>query len=384
MRHGGTEIGGGNEINGVSLGGVGRGTTMEYVEVFNNYDDGFEFFGGTVNTKYLVSAFNGDDAFDYDEGFRGHAQYWFCIQDSANGNRGGEHDGAVSPEDQTPFAIPVIYNATYIGSGTATDNIDNDLTIIFRDNAGGEYYNSIFTEFLGQAIQVEDLAPGNVDSRNRLEAGDLIVQHNFFYDYGAWDGTAASIFPQDFVENYMTDGVNNNHINSNPNIISVDRHDNGALLDPRIRVSSSANAAGANELADGFFEDVDYHGAFPAYDGSKALSDGLWIANWTYIQQRNILADHFVQPDCQGECGDANLDTKVNVSDAVYLINYVFSGGNEPQPVKACGDVNSDEKVNVSDAVYLINYVFSGGNPPGLCSPGFFPGGDCCEFVQDK
>ena len=65
-------------------------------------------------------------------------------------------------------------------------------------------------------------------------------------------------------------------------------------------------------------------------------------------------------------CGDANNDTKVNVSDAVYIINYVFSGGTPPSPL-ASGEVNCDTKVNVSDAVYLINYVFSAGNNP--CDP---------------
>ena len=62
-------------------------------------------------------------------------------------------------------------------------------------------------------------------------------------------------------------------------------------------------------------------------------------------------------------CGDADGDTKVNVSDAVYIINYVFSGGAAPDPLEA-GDVNCDENVNVSDAVYLIAYVFSGGEAP--------------------
>ena len=56
IRHGGTDIGAGNEINGLTMGGVGSGTVIEYVEVYNNQDDGFEWFGGTVNTKYLVSA----------------------------------------------------------------------------------------------------------------------------------------------------------------------------------------------------------------------------------------------------------------------------------------------------------------------------------------
>jgi hypothetical protein len=63
------------------------------------------------------------------------------------------------------------------------------------------------------------------------------------------------------------------------------------------------------------------------------------------------------------ECGDANSDGEVNVSDAVYIINYVFTGGNPPNPMQA-GDANCDATVNVSDAVFIINYVFTGGNVP--------------------
>lgn len=65
--------------------------------------------------------------------------------------------------------------------------------------------------------------------------------------------------------------------------------------------------------------------------------------------------------------GDANYDDKVNISDAVYLINYVFSGGLAPQPILEVGDANCDSRVNVSDAVYIINYVFNGGGVPGDC-----------------
>lgn len=85
---------------------------------------------------------------------------------------------------------------------------------------------------------------------------------------------------------------------------------------------------------------------------------------------------------CQGICGDANNDAVVNVSDAVKIINYVFVGGQEPQPVLACGDANNDGVVNVSDAVRIINYVFVGGAAPGDCSPGSpnWYNGDCCMF----
>jgi hypothetical protein len=85
---------------------------------------------------------------------------------------------------------------------------------------------------------------------------------------------------------------------------------------------------------------------------------------------------------CQGLCGDANADASVDVSDAVWVINYVFVGGDPPQPILACGDANGDASVDVSDAVWVINYVFVGGDPPGDCSPGSWgaSGGDCCEF----
>jgi Dockerin type I domain len=91
----------------------------------------------------------------------------------------------------------------------------------------------------------------------------------------------------------------------------------------------------------------------------------------------------FADKDCQGICGDANNDGMVNVSDAVWIINYVFQGGAEPQPVLACGDANSDSASALSDAVWIINYVFVGGDPPGDCSPGspLWPDGDCCPFV---
>lgn len=73
-----------------------------------------------------------------------------------------------------------------------------------------------------------------------------------------------------------------------------------------------------------------------------------------------VSVSEIIEPEI---CGDANGDKSVNVSDAVYLINYVFSGGNPPDPLST-GDANCDTLVNVSDAVYIINYVFSGGHPP--------------------
>jgi hypothetical protein len=62
-------------------------------------------------------------------------------------------------------------------------------------------------------------------------------------------------------------------------------------------------------------------------------------------------------------CGDANGDGMVNLADAVYVINYVFTGGPAPEPLDS-GDADGDGTVNLSDAIYLINFVFKGGPPP--------------------
>lgn len=162
IRHGGTDIGAGNEINGMSLGGVGSGTTIDYIEIYANADDGIEFFGGTVQAKHLLVSNTGDDSFDYDEGFRGKGQYWVSL---SPGDRHGEHDGGTDPETAQPYATPTIYNATYI---------DNTSKLTFRDNAGGTYANSIL---LVAKIDVENLASGE-DSYERLEDGDLMIKDN--------------------------------------------------------------------------------------------------------------------------------------------------------------------------------------------------------------
>ena len=84
--------------------------------------------------------------------------------------------------------------------------------------------------------------------------------------------------------------------------------------------------------------------------------------------------------DCLGRCGDANSDGRVNLADVVYILKYVFSGGNPPRPRFTCGDSNRDKKVNVSDAVYLMGFIFSGGVSPGSCG-GDWAEGACCNFV---
>lgn len=274
IRHGGARIGADNEINGLTMGGVGAGTTIEHVEVFYNQDDGFEWFGGTVNTRYLVAAFAGDDSFDYDEGFRGEHQFWFSIQDPAVGDHAGEHDGGTKPEDGRPYASPTILNATYIGRGASSTGGKANNALIFRDNAGGKYYSSIFTEFQGRMLSIEDNE--GTDSRARLEAGDLAFQYNILGAFGAGDTPAqlAARF-EDHTSALLADASNVNRI-TDPQLQGISWNRNQGL-DPR--PGSNSPAWDASKLMEepgssGFFTDVDYAGAFGAEN---------WAANWTAL-----------------------------------------------------------------------------------------------------
>lgn len=173
IRHGGSDIGEGNEINGFTLGGVGSGTTIDNVEVFANKDDGIEWFGGSAYVTHAVVVACGDDSFDYDEGWTGGGQYWFSYQADGRGDRIGEHDGGTNPEDGTPYAKPTISNVTYIGNGSGK-------LITFRDNAGGHYSNSIFMN-TAKGIDVE-LLVDEQDSYKRFSEGDLTVTNSIFYN----------------------------------------------------------------------------------------------------------------------------------------------------------------------------------------------------------
>ena len=173
IRHGGTNIGAGNEINGLSLGGVGNGTTIDYIEVIANKDDGVEWFGGTANTKHLLVAYCGDDSYDYDEGFSGKGQFWATIQAEDVGGRLGEHDGGTGDDEASePYAKPEIYNATFVGNG-------NDL-ITFRDNAGGTYANTLFVN-TGEGLEVEYRDDKGSSSYDMLVNGHLVIKDNVFH-----------------------------------------------------------------------------------------------------------------------------------------------------------------------------------------------------------
>ena len=277
IRYSGVNIGqdSGNEIQGLTLGAVGAGTTIEYIESYASKDDGYEFFGGTVNTKYMIAAFVEDDGFDWDQGFSGKGQFWFVIQDTDETGRAAEMDGAGGDETGKPYAFPIISNATYIGPGSTevpAGDGSGEL-LMFRDNTGGEYHNSIFVSHSALAVTVEDKNTGGIGSRARLEADSLNIKNSIFFDFDM--GTNfASITNEAFAATEFGAASEGNAI-TDPSFIKS----TGTMLDYRLNTGSPGRS-GAVIPNDSFFTDVPYKGAF----GSRN-----WLAGWTAIVENGFV-----------------------------------------------------------------------------------------------
>ena len=284
IRHGGTILKEDEEINGLTMGGVGRGTTIEYVEVFNNQDDGFEWFGGTVDAKHLVSAFATDDSYDIDQGYQGRGQFWLAVQNSYYADHAGEHDGGESDyggEDSKPWSTPQLYNMTYVGSGLSGTG---STALKLRDNFAGSYYNSIFVDFPERLIEIEDV-PGTDtgDSRARFEDGSLRLEGNVFGQIAGSFVTGKGITASGLVKNEGPFGKqvakylsSKNALTGNAPVQTLSRSSRGFLkaLNPR-PAGKARSASGVSEPENGFFEDVDYVGAFGPEEN--------WAQSWTYV-----------------------------------------------------------------------------------------------------
>lgn len=144
------------EFNGLSLFGVGSGTTVEFVQTFHGADDGFEFFGGTVNTSNLVAFGNEDDQFDWTEGWNGTNTNWYGKISFGKGNRGIEADNFELGFTNTPFSNPTINNLTLVGPGStaaSTTYPENDALKLRRGTRG--LFNNVVVSGWADGFDVE-------------------------------------------------------------------------------------------------------------------------------------------------------------------------------------------------------------------------------------
>jgi hypothetical protein len=183
IRHGGTVLSGGSEINGLTLGGVGSGTVIDNIEIFANVDDGVEFFGGTVNVTNILITYQGDDAIDIDQAYSGTLDGFLVIH-GGDTDEGLEIDGPEGTANATgKFTLK---NGTLIGD--PSQESDASSLADFKSKAQGTLENVIFTGYTaGKKIKIASSYDGGcvatLDAYKNVIDDNLIFTTVQFSDY---------------------------------------------------------------------------------------------------------------------------------------------------------------------------------------------------------
>lgn len=165
IRHGGANIGEGNEINGLTLGGVGNGTVIENIEVIGNQDDGIEFFGGSVNVNNVVVWNASDDAIDTDQAWSGTLDNFVVI--CVKGSNPTDHALEIDGPEGSLMAGHTLQNGTLFGS------VDSEIGD-FRSGARGTFKNIYALNFPDPAVAGKgDFALSGTDSQANFASGAL-------------------------------------------------------------------------------------------------------------------------------------------------------------------------------------------------------------------
>lgn len=391
LRYGGRVIAATNELNGLSMGGVGRATDINHIDIMNNLDDGIEIWGGTANLKYVNIWNIGDDAFDLDQGYRGKCQFGLIVQgysvdaaqQSGVGDNNFELDGAENSDAQ-PVTTCAVYNFTVVGQP-----ISGDDGTAWRDNARVQFRNCVFMDLGEQLVQFDNNdgvsngygfngtlswlntwttsyivseQPGAVNGcpnpQNRYQsqtAGSAACGQGFLAEitdsvfYNNLNGTAYTNANGASTVGVTIGSASNpakcNIVAANSPIVRIVRGPNVTSqnvqpvisLDPR--ANNDATSSSASAPADNFYTPVMYRGAFNTTEN--------WLCNWTAAD-----AYGYVQAPpggCPAEClaDIVNDDGEVNIDDLLGVVNsWGASGG--------IGDITRDGTVNIDDLLAVI------------------------------
>ncbi len=272
------------EINGLTLGAVGRGTTIENIQVSYSGDDSYEWFGGTVNAKRLIAFRGWDDDLDQDFGWQGKVQFAVSLRDpmiaDQSSSNGFECDNDAAGNAVTPYSQGTWSNVSIFGpKQTASTNISEQYAraLHLRRNARTRVFNSVFAGYpTGLYIDGNGTQAG-------AEAGELMFRNNVLAGMATsvnvpngqnWDQAAALNW-------YNTSGWNN-MIYANNSDLQIANPYNMTAPDMRPNPGSPllAGAEFSGPLADPFFENVQFRGAFGTID---------WTAGWANWDPQNTI-----------------------------------------------------------------------------------------------
>lgn len=275
-----------SEINGLTLGGVGSGTVIDYVQTVYANDDAYEFFGGTVNAKHLVAFATADDDFDFDFGYSGKIQFGVSLRDplfvdGGDAGNGIECDNDATGSAATPLTKPVLSNFTILGpNGAANTAANHNFAARFRRNTTFVINNSILLGHPDAGLSLESngtysaFIAGTSEFKNNILFA-LTAPFKLGSDVTVTGATAAAIETKSLADGTLSiatfgaAGLTNPFTLTSPNFL------------PATGSIALTGAAFTGSISDSFFEKVAYKGAFGTNN---------WMANWTsfnYVKTAN-------------------------------------------------------------------------------------------------
>jgi hypothetical protein len=291
--------GAGQELNGLSMYALGRGTRIEFVEVMSGLDDSFEWWGGAVDTRYLVSYESGDDHFDWTEGYRGRNQFLIAFQSQrltpapgAGGQssdpRGIEADGCdptpgsfctvTDLAASEPFSGPVFANFAVVGPGGLTGFPADGNGVVMRRGTGGMLDRGIVARWPGIGLQGRDAWTDSLRLRDSLGITNMVLAEN---TGGSYDTDPARFFQAD----KFTTANHRGATTAAELFVSLDPGSGGAGFDwrpPASAVSATIGSEVVPPLLAGRVAGYPY-GAWEttAYVGPAGPGGTAWWQGWT-------------------------------------------------------------------------------------------------------
>lgn len=283
IRYAGAATESGVPMPSLALCGIGYNSIVDHVEALSCRGDGISFRGGCVSSKYLISAFSYNNAFDVCHGYRGEGECWLSIQNQpVNSLTFPNHalciSGATDSSCITTSKL-TLYNATFIGPGSSaiTSPDRGRYAIQFTQRGAGNLYNLIVTGFPDKAFTADSIWQN--DSYQRLLAGDITLQNCTFWNIGKQPMSWGKITSHVYEATYCSSSSNTI---ADPRLRCTGGTQFRGMFDPRQEYDSVKIPLFTAPPADGFYDPIGWIGAF------GPLGVDYWISGWTGLDQTRL------------------------------------------------------------------------------------------------
>lgn len=260
-----------NELNGLTVGGCGSATELDYIQVHKGLDDGIEFFGGTANLKHAIMSQGEDDGLDWDQGWSGKAQF-IIVQQGPLSDNGFECDNLSANNDATPRSNPTIYNVSIIGDDAAPGGAVTHQGMLLRRGTAGTIVNLLMAHVSDFPVDIDGTA-----TVTQAEAGALTIKNSIFFDNGnqaTWNDTTDD--DGGLVERTFFMAAEHDNLETDPMVDDAMNRTAPAFKpgagSPALTASNAATPPGG-----GFFD------VTATFIGAVGATD--WTAGWTAYPQ---------------------------------------------------------------------------------------------------